>query len=81
MNKCFFSEEAEKLRAAGAKYGQNSEQPSAKKKKSEDIPVKYIKFGTNIDISDSNVFGKQLRVGFYTHHILYVNSMDICPLM
>lgn len=57
-------EEAEKLRAASAKYGGGSldgNGPSAKRRRATlyeepQMPMKLIKFGTNVDLSDENRF-------------------------
>ncbi|CAI4223466.1 unnamed protein product [Auanema sp. JU1783] len=60
-------EEAEKLRSAGAKYAQQiAESSSAKKRRGPNgdefaMPLKMIKFGTNVDLSDESKWKPQLH--------------------
>lgn len=60
-------EEAEKLRTAGAKYAQQIADASSKRRRGPNgeewaMPMKMIKFGTNVDLSDEQKWKPQLQV-------------------
>ncbi|GMT37883.1 hypothetical protein PFISCL1PPCAC_29180, partial [Pristionchus fissidentatus] len=56
------SEESDKLRNQGAKYGAAAESAAKRRRLMEEsaMPLKMIKFGTNVDLSDDVKFKAQL---------------------
>jgi hypothetical protein len=57
-------EEQEKLRASSAK--QSDYEPFGKRRRDEEvtIPIRQLKFGTNVDLSDESKWRAQLVVCF-----------------